>query len=138
MADILEKIQKVIKENTYFDGEVINDLSSKILSAIEDEITEITTTPVKKTLYYISCSTGCSCCAENNFDQGFYLTSEEPNKIVEKWSMGIGNPLASQFAKFGRYRVNEVEAEILPDGRVIVEDSIFDKEVLEWAQTLNW
>jgi len=71
-------------------------------------------------LYYIECSTGCTCCSNENFTQGFYLTKELADDEVAKYKLGIGNPLASQYAKYGRYRVVEVEAEELEDGRVVV------------------
>ncbi len=77
----------------------------------------------KKKLWYIEAMTGCSCCAYENFDQGFYDNPDEPQAIIDKWSKGINNPLASQYARYGRYYLREAEAEILPDGRIIVNGS---------------
>ena len=68
----------------------------------------------KKKLWYIEAMTGCSCCAYENFDQGFYDNPDEPQAIIDKWSKGINNPLASQYARYGRYYLREAEAEILP------------------------
>lgn len=79
----------------------------------------------KKTVWWIEAITGCSCCADQNFDQGFYFDEETPQKIVERWRKGDGNPLTSQYAKYGRYYLCSAEAEILPDGRIIVERSVF-------------
>ncbi len=46
----------------------------------------------KKKVWWIECRTGCSCCANENFDYGFFLDKEEPQEIINKWSKGIGNP----------------------------------------------
>ena len=79
----------------------------------------------KKTVWWIEAITGCSCCANENFDQGFYFNEETPKAIIERWRKGDGNPLASQYAKYGRYYLHSAEAEILPDGRIIVENTVF-------------
>lgn len=89
----------------------------------------------KTKLWYIECRTGCSCCANENFDWGFYDNPEEPQKIIDSWNKGNGNPLASQYAKYGRYHLAEVEAEILPDGRIIVDNTVFDEE---WQGVIYW
>lgn len=39
----------------------------------------------KKKLWYIEAMTGCSCCAYENFDQGFYDNPDEPQAIIDKW-----------------------------------------------------
>lgn len=82
----------------------------------------------KKIVYWIEAMTGCSCCSYENFDYGFFFNKEEPQAIINRWSRGDGNPLASQYAKYGRYYLAEAEAEILPDGRLIVEGSVFDPQ----------
>ena len=79
----------------------------------------------KKTVWWIEAITGCTCCADQNFDQGFYFDEETPQKIIDCWRKGDGNPLASQYARYGRYYLCSAEAEILPDGRIIVESSVF-------------
>lgn len=79
-------------------------------------------------VWYIEATTGCSCCACDNFDQGFYFNEEEPQKIIDEWQKGNGNPLASQYAKYGRYYLRKLVAEILPDGRMIVNNSVFDAD----------
>ena len=62
----------------------------------------------------------------------FWKNAKEYNKstqaIIDKWSKGIDNPLASQYAKYGRYYLGEEEAEVLPDGRIIVGDKVFGPE----------
>ena len=82
----------------------------------------------KRKVWWIEATTGCSCCSYQNFNQGFYFNKEEPQAIIDKWSKGIDNPLASQYARYGRYYLGEEEAEILPDGRIIVGDKILGPE----------
>lgn len=79
----------------------------------------------KMDVWYIECSTGCSCCSYENFTQGFYTSEESVNEVVGKWRKGEGNPLASQYARYGRYYIVKKEAEILPDGRMIVENRVY-------------
>lgn len=93
----------------------------------------------KKQVWYIECCTGCSCCSYENFDQGFYDNPEEPKAIIEKWSKGDGNPLASQYARYGRYHLVEAEAEILPDGRWIVNGThVFEADEVEYPGVIYW
>lgn len=92
----------------------------------------------KKKVWWIECYTGCTCCADQNFDQGFYFDEETPKAIIEKWSKGIGNPLASQYAKFGRYHLNSGEAEFLPDGRMLLEGSVFEPDEVEFVGRICW
>jgi hypothetical protein len=79
-------------------------------------------------LWYISCSTGCTCCSDQNFDQGFYKTEEAAQAQRIEWSNGNGNPLASQYARYGRYGVYKVVAELLPDGRMIVDNQVHPQD----------
>ena len=91
-----------------------------------------------KKVWWIECRTGCTCCAYENFDQGFYFNEEEPKAIIERWSNGDGNPLASQYAKYGRYYLHESEAEILPDGRMIVDGTVFEPEEIDGVGHIYW
>lgn len=77
-------------------------------------------------VWYISCSTGCTCCAYEDFDWGFYISEEEANNQANQWREGKDNPLASQYARYGRYRVVKAQAEVLPDGRLIVDRMVYD------------
>jgi hypothetical protein len=86
----------------------------------------IMTDKKKVDVWYIEACTGCSCCANENFDQGFYFNEEEPQKIFDEWKVGNGNPLASQYATYGRYYLHKEVAEMLGDGRMIVNGSLFD------------
>lgn len=83
-------------------------------------------------LWYIECRTGCSCCEYENFEQGFYRTGEEAKEQAAQWLAGNGNPLGSQYARNGHYYVRKGTGEILPDGRLIFEASIFG--VSEWTK----
>ena len=93
----------------------------------------------KRKVWWIEAMTGCSCCSYQNFNQGFYFNKEEPQAIIDKWSKGIDNPLASQYAKYGRYYLGEEEAEILPDGRIIAGDKVFGpEENVEYHSTFEF
>ena len=93
----------------------------------------------KKTVWWIEAITGCSCCASENFDQGFYFDEETPKAIIEKWRRGDGNPLASQYAKYGRYYLHSAEAEILHDGRIIVENTVFGPDDnIDCGEVIDW
>lgn len=91
-----------------------------------------------KHVYWISCSTGCTCYADQNFDYGFYLNREDAEAQAESWRNGIHNPLASQYAKYGRYCVEEGDAEVLSDGRWTVEGHVFDADEIEYIGKLYW
>ena len=92
----------------------------------------------KKKVWYIECRTGCTCCADENFDQGFYDNPEEPQSIIDEWRQGNGNPLASQYARYGCYHLCETEAEILPDGRWIVDGTVFEANEVECPGVIYW
>ena len=93
----------------------------------------------RKRVWWIEATTGCSCCSYQNFNQGFYFNKEEPQAIIDKWSKGIDNPLASQYAKYGRYYLGEEEAEVLPDGRIIIGDKVFGpEENVEYPSTFEF
>ena len=93
----------------------------------------------KRKVWWIEATTGCSYCSYQNFNQGFYFNKEEPQAIIDKWSKGIDNPLASQYAKYGRYYLGEEEAEILPDGHIIVGDKVFGpEENVEYPSTFKF
>lgn len=76
-------------------------------------------------LWYMECCTGCTCCSYEDFYQGFYQNKEEAEAVKSEYLLGHENPLGSQYAKHGKYYISECEAEVLPDGRVIVEDTVF-------------
>jgi Ni,Fe-hydrogenase I small subunit len=79
-------------------------------------------------VWYIEASTGCTCCRDQNFYQGFFRTKEEAEGIAKKWGTKGNNPLGSQYARYGIYKVHETEAEILPDERIIALDRVYQKD----------
>jgi len=73
--------------------------------------------------YTIYASTGCSCCNYENHYRGPYSSEEAAKRAVE----GFRNIrlTASQYSRNGNYRIEEHDAEVLPDGRVIIDSHIF-------------
>lgn len=50
-------------------------------------------------------------------DQEFYNNLVESQAVIDEQRKGSGNPLASQYAKYGRHRLCDAEVEVLSDGR---------------------
>lgn len=74
--------------------------------------------------YVVHCSTGCSCCSNENHYRGPFPSHEAADVAVEKYrELRI---LASQYSPRGEYRVEEFDCEFLPDGRIIIERTVFD------------
>lgn len=78
-----------------------------------------------KKLYTIECRTGCSCCSGENYHEGFFTDLSEVIRKINDYRSGIGSPLGSQYARYGVYTLREHDAEVLPDGRVIIGDHVF-------------
>jgi hypothetical protein len=75
--------------------------------------------------YFIEACTGCTCCSDENFIQGPYLTLGEAQEEAE--SMYRCKRLASQYASRGTYYLYRYkDAEQLPDGRIICGHRIFE------------
>lgn len=70
----------------------------------------------------IECTTGCSCCHWDNHYRGPFNPSqaEEAIKVLRETRI-----VASQYAPNGVYRIEEHDCEILPDGRIVVGDTVF-------------
>lgn len=86
---------------------------------------------VKSKMYYIRCRTGCSCCSYENFSRGLFLSSEAAQAEIDKYLSGKDFPVCSQFAKYGVYRINECDAETLPDGRIIIDGTmVFEADAI--------
>jgi hypothetical protein len=78
--------------------------------------------PIVK-VFIVRCSTGCSCCSNENHKRGPFSTQAvAEGKVVEYRAIPV---LASQYAERGVYHIESFDAEQLPDGRLIVEDSVF-------------
>ena len=65
-----------------------------------------------KEVWVINCHTGCTCCSNENFTEGPYLTEENAIKTKLGYEAGHGNPLASQYAKYGTYSIDKWEVEV--------------------------
>lgn len=76
----------------------------------------------KKTITLIHASTGCSCCANENHMRGPYRTLEDAERRIQSYYTGDYWPLASQYARRGRYSAQEHNADVLPDGRILDND----------------
>lgn len=74
--------------------------------------------------YVIHCTTGCTCCSSENHFRGPFSTREIAEAKADVYHKE--KVLASQYARNGRYRIEEFEAEVLPDGRVIVDNTVFE------------
>lgn len=73
--------------------------------------------------YIVECSTGCTCCSNENHLRGPFSSREVAEAAcVQYHNMAI---LASQYARNGNYYVREYDAESLPDGRIIVGSIVF-------------
>jgi len=87
---------------------------------------------IKPTLakaYIIECRTGCSCCSSDNHKRGPYTSrSVAEEKVASFRAIPL---LASQYARSGIYDIEECEAEVLPDGRLIINERLF----AGWADT---
>ena len=76
----------------------------------------------KRPAFLIDCSTGCSCCADENHTRGpFKLREDAEAKAISYRERRL---LASQFSSTGVYYIREVEAEVLPDGRLIIDNRV--------------
>jgi len=73
----------------------------------------------------IEARTGCSCCSSENHLRGPYKTEEDAQRRVAHYRdpKNTFHPLASQYARRGAYSIYKYTAEVLPDGRWIVNGS---------------
>lgn len=74
--------------------------------------------------WFVHCETGCSCCRDENHYRGPYASLEDAER---RRAFFQTHPiLGSQYAPKGRYCIGEpCTAELLPDGRVIIESRVF-------------
>lgn len=69
--------------------------------------------------FVVYASTGCTCCNNENHYRGPWRSREKVEEAVTRYRQE--RLLASQYALRGNYSIREVAAEILPDGRVILD-----------------
>lgn len=76
--------------------------------------------------FAILCTTGCTCCrSENHWFTGF--TSAEV-AIAYAQSLWNSKHICSQYSAHGHYGVYQFKGELLPDGRIIVQDRVISAE----------
>ena len=80
------------------------------------------TLPTKQ-VFIVECRTGCSCCSDENHYVGPFFS----RAAIESW---IANAktipyIASQYSKQGVYHIDEITAECLPDGLLLIRDRVF-------------
>lgn len=75
--------------------------------------------------YMIECSTGCTCCCNENHYRGFYRTEEEANRRIAYFLSPKSKfwPLASQYAARGKYTAHEADIEEISNDRYILDDN---------------
>lgn len=77
-------------------------------------------------LFFVTASTGCTCCRNENSIHGPFST-EEKAKCVAK-AMHETQYVSSQYSTNGEYDLYSADYEELQDGRKIVGRLVFDKE----------
>jgi len=83
-------------------------------------------TSSSRTLWFIYCQTGCSCCRRENHYTGPWSSEA----LAQAAAAGYEDTkrLASQWAPNGEYSIEEKEAEVLPDGRLIIGGTVLDPD----------
>lgn len=82
-----------------------------------------------KKLFFIACHTGCSCCSDDNHTRGPYFSEEDAQRRIDRFISGKDYPLASQYAKHGRYRLISKDAEEISGDRWIIDDMVFPASI---------
>lgn len=80
------------------------------------------------------CSTGCTCCREDNHYRGIYRDKAAAERRKARFLDGKDYPVCSQYAKYGRYEVKPVTVERIPGNRLIVENRVFDAKIIDVAE----
>lgn len=91
----------------------------------------------KITAYLIRCSTGCTCCRSENELHGPFQSLEDAQDRAESFSRS--RMLASQYAPNGVYEIESIEAEQLPDGRLILGNTLIAERLIgpeNWSEPL--
>jgi len=72
--------------------------------------------------FFVTSSTGCTCCRSWNRTYGPLRTQEEADDLAKR--NRDNKTHASQYASNGRHTVHKGEIEELPDGRMIINDKV--------------
>lgn len=77
--------------------------------------------------FVIFCSTGCSCCRDENYWVGLYDNLEDTIEAAKsRWK---SKSLCSQYSSNGEYYIHEIKVEDISHNRVIIENKlVFDKD----------
>lgn len=75
--------------------------------------------------FMIRATTGCSCCREENQVRGPWRTLDGAREA--KAAYARARLLSSQYAPNGCYEIFKVPAELLPDGRLVLDELIVAK-----------
>lgn len=79
------------------------------------------------TAYLVYCSTGCSCCNDDNHYRGPFQTQEDAQKAIDHYTSV--RLLCSQYSRNGNYSIYTRTCEKLPDSRLIIGTRLVDSFV---------
>lgn len=72
----------------------------------------------------IYCATGCSCCSNENHYRGPFKSKEDAERRIKRFLSGTEMPpVASQYARRGRYTIEELDFELIARNRAILNGS---------------
>lgn len=79
----------------------------------------------KIAIWFVSATTGCTCCSSDNFEAGPFMTLTDAEACVKDFT--ARRRLASQYSPNGNYHISDAcTGELLPDGRIIYDDHVYD------------
>lgn len=91
--------------------------------------------PEKGVLFFIRASTGCTCCEDQNFIQGPYLTEKAAKEDISYHQRQ--KTLSSQYAPNGQYSILTLEYERAGDWLIIDKERALPIDSLELPERLN-
>jgi len=76
---------------------------------------------------FIPVGSVCSCCSDENHYRGPFKSEEDANRRISYFKAPNSKfwPVASQYSKRGNYSIKGFDVEWLPDGRAIIEDTVY-------------
>lgn len=80
------------------------------------------------TIWLIECRTGCTCCSDENHYRGPYRSREDAQRRIDSFLRPDSKfwPVASQYARRGRYEISHESVEPISGGRFIVDDKVHE------------
>lgn len=91
--------------------------------------------PIEKR-WFVHASTGCTCCNDQNFTRGPFESAQAAQEEAD-WCHE-NRILVSQYAPNGIYKVQEANCEILPDGRVLLDQHVWGPEIEDFTDNGDW